>query len=100
MEFVYEPALKEYMRKKKKTAVVVEVVTSNCSDFEITELHVHLANEKQADFFRRKKGFYSRKTAEGEVLLPPWRLEYEETVTFGLKTFLGFSMLTYRGIRV
>lgn len=100
MEFVYEPALQEYMRKKKKTAVVIEVVTSNCSDFEITELHVHLANEKQAEFFRQKKGFQSRMTPEGEVLLPPYRLDYEETVTFGLKTFLGFGMLTYRGVKL
>lgn len=100
MEFVYEEALREYMHKKEKMAVVIEVVTSNCSDFEITELHVHLANKKQADFFKEKKGFKGRTTDCGEVLFPPYRLDYDETIVFGLKSFLGIKRLTYQGIEV
>lgn len=100
MKFVYEPALREYMHRKGKTAVVIEVVSSNCSDFEVTELHVHLADKKRADFFREKKRFKSQATDCGEVLLPPYRLEYEETIVFGLKSFLGIKRLTYQGIRV
>lgn len=81
-------------------AVVIEVVTSNCSDFEITELHVHLASQKQADFFAEKKGFRRKSTDCGEVLFPPYRLDYADTVAFGLKSFLGIKHLTWQGIKV
>ena len=46
MNFIYEPALLEYMQKKGKNTIVVEEITSNNSDFEVTELHVHLIDEK------------------------------------------------------
>lgn len=100
MEFVYEKDLQEYMKKKGKKTIVVEVVTANCSDFEITELNVHLINEKQAEYFKTKKKFRSKETEMGEVLLPPYRLEYDDTVTFGLKSFLGIKQLTWQGIKV
>lgn len=54
MKFVYEPALQEYMQRRRKNKIVVEVITSNNSDFEVTELHVHLADEKRAAFFIEK----------------------------------------------
>lgn len=40
MNFICEPALQEYMQKKKRTAILVEEITSSNSDFEITELHI------------------------------------------------------------
>lgn len=88
------------MKKKEKMAIVIEVVTSNCSDFEITELHVHLADRKQADFFVAKKGFRRQSTDCGEVLFPAYRLDYADTVVFGLRSFLGIRHLTYQGIKV
>lgn len=100
MNFVYEPALREYMQKKGKRIIIVEVATSNCSDFEVTELNVHFVNEKQADYFKDKKKFRSVENGVGEVLLPPYRLEYDETVTFGLKSFLGIKQVSYQGIRL
>ncbi len=99
MEFVYEPALQEYMRLKKKTIIVVEVAECNCTDLEVQELHIRLINERQADFFKNKKRFRSRVTDMGEVLLPPYRLEYDDTVIFGLKSFLGIKSVTQKGIR-
>lgn len=98
MKFIYEPELQEYMAKKGKNAVVVEVISSSSSDFDVTELHVFLADTKRADFFEKKKGYRSRDTECGKVLLPPYRLEYEDTIVFGLKTFLGIKRLTYKGI--
>ncbi len=98
MKFIYEPALQEYMRQKRKNTVAVEVVTSNNSDFEVTELHVHLVDEKRAAFFIEKKHFREHTTEYGSVLLPPYRLEYDETVTFGLKKFLFVRYVTWDGI--
>ena len=55
MQFVYEPALEKYMLEKKKTNIIVEPVEVNNSDFDVTELHVYLANDKQAEFFKTKR---------------------------------------------
>lgn len=100
MKFIYEPALQEYMKRKQKNTIVVEVVTSNNSDFEVTELHVHPVDEKRAAFFIEKKHFKEHVTEYGSVLLPPYRLEYEETVTFGLKKILFVQYVTWKGIHL
>ncbi len=99
MNFVYEPAMQEYMIKKGKNTIVVEEITSNNSDFEITELHVHLIDERKAEHFKKQRRYYSVKTEKGAVLLPPYKLKYDNTVTFGLKSFLGIKYVSYTGIR-
>lgn len=100
MNFIYEPALLNHMQAKRKETIIVEVISSNTSDFDVTELHVYLANEKKALFFLEQKHFRSIKTPHGQVLLPPYHLEYDDTVTFGLKSFLGYKYVTYKGIRL
>ena len=50
--------------------------------------------------FRNKKSYGIATTEVGEVLVPPFPLKYDETVTFGLKSFLFFKHLTYEGIKV
>ena len=47
----------EAMLEKKKTNIIVEPVEVNNSDFDVTELHVYLANDKQAEFFKTKKKY-------------------------------------------
>lgn len=100
MQFVYEPALEQYMLEKKKRNIIVEPVEVNNSDFDVTELHVYLANDKQAEFFKTKKKYKGYQTDLGEVLLPNYRLEYEKIVVFGLKKFLFIRYVTYKGIRL
>lgn len=100
MNFIFEPALLDYMQKKKKQIIVVEEITSNNSDFEITELHVHLIDEKKANFFQTKKRYSCISTEHGSVLLPPFQLKYDDTVTFRLKSFLGIKYVSYQGITV
>lgn len=98
MNFIYEQPLQEYMLKKGKNTIVIEEITSNNSDFEITELHVHLVDKKRAAFFKNQKRYTPVTTDKGEVLLPPYHLKYDDTVTFGLKSFLGIKYVTYSGI--
>ena len=43
MTITYDEALKEHMAKKGMTAIAVEVMSSQNSDFEITELYVATA---------------------------------------------------------
>lgn len=100
MQIVLEESLKTYMREKGKRDIVVEVITSDSSDFEVTELHTHFINERQKEFFKTKKHFHSKETELGELLLPPYRLEYGETVTFRLKSFLFIKYVTQEGIRL
>ena len=100
MEFQYDPKLLDYMRKQKKHTIVVEMVEINNSDFEISELHVRLVDARLREFFLTKKNYRQYNTEHGEVLLPRFPLEMEETVTFGLKSFLAFKYITYTGIKV
>ena len=98
MHFLYSQKLQTYMRQKNKHNIIVEVISSNSSDFEVTELHVHFVNEKQTEFFLKNKHFRTLETDMGLVLLPPYRLEYEDTISFDLKSFLGFKYITQEGI--
>ena len=100
LNFVYEASLLEHMQKKGMTTIAVEVMSSTNSDFEVTELYVHLIKDKQAEYFKQKKRFRGIPTEHGEVLLPPYRLEYDDTVCFGLKEFLFFRTIRYTGIRL
>lgn len=81
------------------TSIAIEVISSN-SDFEVTELYVHLIKEKQAEYFKQKKNFRGIPTEHGEVLLPSYRLEYADTITFGLKRFWIFHSIKYSGIQL
>lgn len=100
MNFIYEEPLLRHMRQKGKTDIIVEVVSSDSSDFEVTELHVYLASRKQAEHFQTKKHFRAVQTEAGSVLLPPYKLEYDDTITFGLKQLLFIKYVSYQGIRL
>lgn len=100
MRIVLEESLTAYMKEKGKKHIIVEVITSDSSDFEVTELHTYFINEKQKEYFKTKKHFYSKETEMGELLLPPYRLEFDETVTFRLKSFLFIKYVAQEGIRL
>jgi len=98
MEFQYEPALLEHMKRKNKCTILVELVQINNSDFEISELHVRFVDGRLRKQFL-DKGYRLNTTPHGEVLLPRFPLDMEPTVTFGLKKFLLWNHLTYSGIK-
>ena len=99
MKFVYSQELREYMEKKCRKNIIVEVITCN-ADIDVTELHVFLADNKTADFYKVQKKYKGIETEVGEVLLPPYRLEYQEEIVFDLKKVLCFKMVKYEGIRL
>ncbi len=98
MEFQFEPALLDYMEKRNKRTILVELVQINNSDFEISELHVRFVDQRLKKQFLNK-GYRRYETEHGEVLMPRFPLDMEETVTFGLRTFLFWKHLTYSGIK-
>ena len=100
MRFEYEPRLRAYMEKTGKKTIVVELVEVNTSDFDVTELSVHFVDARMRKLFLEKKGYRLMETELGEVLLPRFPLEMEETVSFGLKDFIVYKHITYEGIKV
>ena len=98
MKFIYEAELKEYMQEKGYRNIVVEVVMINNSEIEISELHVHFADARQTEYFKTKQRYYSVNTEMGEVLLPRYKLNYEDEIIFGLKKFWIFKSISYKGI--
>ena len=100
MRFEYDAPLWEYMKEKGMSTIAVEVMSSQNSDFEVTELYVHLIRDKQAAYFKEKKGFRGVTTEAGEVLLPNYRLEYDEVIRFYLKKVWLFRSVGQTGIRL
>lgn len=100
MNFFIDEALKMHMEHTGKRNIVVEVVTADTSDIEITELHVYLTDDKQARILKEKKRYRGREIDGGEVLLPAFPLQYQEEVRFWLKKIWFFKMVGYEGIKV
>lgn len=100
MNFVIEDNLKAYMEQSGKRNIMVELVTAETSDIEISELHVYLAEDKRAAFFLDKKRYRCYETDAGKVLLPPFPLQCGAEIRFWLKKVLCFKLVGYEGLKV
>ena len=101
MTFAIDPALRELIEKKGRRNIVVDVVTADHSDFDVTELHVFLVSDRHAGNLIKEKNFHPKQAGDDiTVLLPNYRLEYDETITFGVKKVLWFTVLTHGGIHL
>ena len=100
MVFTYTPELQAYMRAKGRNCILVELVEVSTSDLEVNELHVRFADPKTREIFLNKRRYRSVPTELGEVLLPPYPLEFADTVTFGLKSFLFIKYISHKGIKI
>ena len=100
MVFEYSPELRAYMNKSGRKCILVEMVEINNSDLEVSELHVRFADQRTREIFTGKKRYRIVETEMGEVLLPPFPLEMQETVTFSLRSILGIKSVKYTGIKV
>ena len=57
-----------------------------------------VSEKKAAEFL--KKRFVAKPAPVGQVLFPPYRLHYAETITFSLRSFLGVKSLRQEGIEL
>ncbi len=95
----------EYLNGKSKKNIVVEVATSDTSDFDVTEIFIRTCDNKHRDYLLNKKK-YRRQEIDGidpeeaVVLLPNYRLEIDEEIQFDLKKIFIFNKITYKGIRL
>jgi len=99
MEFRFTPELEQYIRAKGKAALAVTVAATENSDINVEELHLRLLSRKDADFMKAKQHYRGFSTPVCEVLLPNYRLEYDDVVTFYLKHFLFIPYVKSEGIR-
>jgi len=100
MEIEYSDALLAYMKKRKKNHVVIDVATSDTSDFEVAEIFLRLASDKELPYLKEKKRFRSAVTGVGEVLLPPYRLHVGERIRLDVKNWILFHNITVEGIEL
>ena len=100
MEIKYTPELANYIRKHNKKALLVEMIELSNTDLEVTDLHPYFINKRMRDQFVNKKQYRVFSTELGEVLLPRFPLQTDETVIFGLKSILFFKQVTCQGIKV
>ena len=100
MTIRYTPELIEYMDKKNNHTILVELVEINNTDVEVVDLHIYLPHKNQREKFLTEKRYRLINTEVGEVLLPPYPLQIDEEVTFGLKKFWVFTSLRCTGIKI
>lgn len=98
MKFFYSDSLIEYMNKVNKFTIVIEVVICNNSEIEIADLHVYLIDEIKAKFFKEVRGYGFVNTEYGQVLIPKFKLHFDENIYFDLKKIICFNFLKYKGI--
>lgn len=96
--YIAAPALIERMKKKNMRNIVVEVASSNTSDFEVSEIFLRLCRDEHADYLVEKKRYRRENCDDFCVILPPYRLEYQQNVRFYIKKWWIFTHLAYEGI--
>ena len=99
MNIYITPELQEYMRRKGKRHISVEVASADHSDFDVTELYFRIIDDRTVSFLKKKR-YRAVEAGEGYVMLPPYHLQYDENVTFRLKKVLVFHTVTADGIRL
>lgn len=100
MEIVYTQKLIDYMTRKKYAGLVVELVdsatsTSGFADICVAPLSARglAALEKDGSIIRRYDA------PVGELVITVRALEYDDVVTFDLRSFLGIKDIRVKGIK-
>lgn len=101
MEIIYDNTLTDYMRKRGKTHILVDIAASNTSDFDVTELYLRFISSSHAqNLLASNKGYRSYPAPVGEMIFPAYHMHIDDEVRVTLKTFLFFHWLKYTGLRL
>ncbi len=101
MNIEYSKELIEYMKKRGKSVILVDIASSNTSDFDVTELYLRFITDKHADrLLDENKGYRTEEAPFGRMIFPPYHMHIDDTVKIGLKRFLFFNMIRYEGLKL
>ena len=100
MEFQFSERLKNYIKKTGRQHILIEVVTANTSDIEVSEIAVRFVSPRIADHYIREKRFAEKQTEVCTVLLPRYPINYADTVMLDIRSFLFFHLLRQKGMKI
>ena len=105
MRITISKELREYLSSKRKKNIVVEVATSDTSDFDVSEIFLRLCDHKHREYLKEKQGYIEREIegidlSEMSVLFKPYRIEITGDIGFDLKKIWFFHKITYQGIKL
>lgn len=93
------------MASKKRNNIVVEVATSDTSDFDVSEIYIRTCDHKHRDYLKNKQGYREYPIegidmAEQSVLIKPYRMELSPEIKFDLKKLWVFNKIVFEGIKL
>lgn len=105
MRITISEELKRHLEHKNKKNIVVEVATTDHSDFDVTEIFIRTCDFTHREYLRDKKGYkeYPIENVSGNgmaVLIKPYKLEIEPEVRFDLRRRWIFNTIVYEGIKL
>ena len=105
MKITISEELREHLASKKRNNIVVDVATSDTSDFDVTEIFIRTCDGKHREYLKNKLGFREF-SIEGEdlekqaVLIKPYRMHIGPEVHFDLKKVWIFKKIVFEGIKL
>ena len=101
MKVTYDTALTEYMKSHRKENILVEIASSNTSDFDVTELYLRFIPDKHADrLLAAGKGYRSETAPVGRLIIPPYHMHIADEVKISLRSFLFIYWLKQEGFKL
>lgn len=100
MRFEYSENLKKYMHRTHKEYILIEVITADTSDLEVSEIATRFVDKRMAEHYLTKKRFRQIEGEVGWLLLPPYPVKYSDTVALSLRSFLFIHLITQKGMKL
>lgn len=102
---ILSPELWEHLKNKKKRNIIVEVATSDTSDFDVSELFIRTCDNAHREYLVSKKKYRELpiegiEPSEAVVLLPNYRMEISDEISFDLKKIWFVNKITFEGINL
>lgn len=94
---VYDQKLQDYMNRKGYSYIAIESISPKGCCADLSELLTRFVSDKSAQVLK-SKGCGVLKAPIGEILILTKGLEYDEAITFGLRSFFGAKDITVEGI--
>ena len=101
MDVIYDEKLITYMSSHPGTDILVDIASSNTSDFDVTELYLRFITGRHADsLLASGKGYRAETAPVGRLIFPAYHMHISDTVRLYLKTFLFFKWIRYEGLKL